>query len=380
MLSLAIEKRLPGFTLDAAWEAGDEVVALFGHSGSGKSLTLQCLAGLVRPDAGRIVVNGTVLFDAGKGIHVRPQARRLGYVFQGYALFPHLTVEANVAFGLGDRSREARRARTAEVIARLGLAGLEGRYPRELSGGQQQRVALGRALAVDPALLLLDEPLSALDAPLRRQLRDELAAIIDEWRVPTVLVTHDLAEAFQLADRIVVYEQGHVVQAAPKSEILSRPASERVARLFGVRNILEGRVVDASPLEIRLAWRGYVLTAANSPPQPCLPARGTMVAFSVRPEYVRLVRKDRPAADLQNRIEGRIVAELDMGTSWVLRLAVDGTGEPAQHAGSITYDLEVEVAGLVYEMLGLDRDRRWAVTIQPSAIQVLPGGNGNIKT
>jgi molybdate transport system ATP-binding protein len=368
MLSLALEKRLDGFTLDAAWEAGDEVIALFGHSGAGKTLTLQCLAGLVRPDAGRIVVNGAVLFDGARGIHVRPQARRLGYVFQGYALFPHLTVEANVGFGLAGRPREARRARTEEVIARLGLRGLERRHPRELSGGQQQRVALGRALAADPALLLLDEPLSALDAPLRRQLRDELAGVIREWRVPTVLVTHDLAEAFQLADRIVVYEEGRVVQAAPKSEILSHPASERVARLFGVRNILHGKVVDASAAAIRLAWRGHVLTAVNSPSQPYLPPRGADAAFFVRPEYVRLVRKDRPAPEAQNRLGGRIVGEVDMGTSWVLRFAVDGGA--AAPAG---YDLEVEVAAMVYEMLGLARDRSWAVTIQPAAIQVLPG-------
>jgi molybdate transport system ATP-binding protein len=370
VLALAVRKRLPGFTLDVAWEAGDGVVALFGQSGSGKSLTLQCLAGLVRPDAGRIVLNGAVLFDADAGIDLPPQRRRLGYVFQGYALFPHLTVAENVAFGLAGRTPRTRRQRTVEILDRLGLAGLERRYPRELSGGQQQRVALGRALAVDPALLLLDEPLSALDAPLRRQLRDELVRVIRDFRTPTVLVTHDLAEAFQLADRIVVYEQGRVVQAAPKSGLLTRPASEQVARLFGVRNILHGTVVDASPAAIRLAWRGRALTAGNSPSHAYLPPPGTPVAFFVRPEYVRLVRKDRPAPEHQNRLEGRIVGEVDMGTSWVLYFAVEGAEDEPVRDG---HDLEIEVATLVYEMLGLDRDRRWAVTIQPSAIQVLPG-------
>jgi molybdate transport system ATP-binding protein len=368
VIAFACEKRFPGFALEAAWEAGEEVVALFGHSGAGKSLTLQCLAGLVRPDAGRIAVGGVTFFDSAARVHLPPRRRRIGYVFQGYALFPHLTVEQNVAFGLGGRPRAARRRRTAEVVERLGLGGLEGRYPRELSGGQQQRVALGRALALDPALLLLDEPLSALDAPLRRQLRGDLARTIRDWRVPTVLVTHDLAEAFQLADRIVVYERGRVVQAAPKSALLTRPASERVARLFGVGNILRGTVVDATTTAIRIAWRGHVLTAGNSPSHAYLPPPGTEVAFFVRPEYVRLIRKDRPGPDHPNRLEGRIVGETDMGTSWLLRFEVEGGGPPGEPA-----DLEIQVATLVYEMLALDRDRRWAVSIQPSAIQVLPG-------
>ena len=155
-LAVRVVKRLPDFSLEVDWEAGTEVVALFGPSGAGKSLTLQCLAGLVRPDRGRIAVGGTVFFDSDAGIDVPTQRRRLGYVFQSYALFPHLTVEDNVGFGLRGRPREERRRRVAEVLDRLGLGPLRARRPRELSGGQQQRVALGRALAVDPELLLLD--------------------------------------------------------------------------------------------------------------------------------------------------------------------------------------------------------------------------------
>src|SRR5574337_954362 len=181
MVSLSVTKRFPGFTLDARWEADEPVVALFGPSGAGKTLTLHCLAGLVRPDVGRIALGGRVFFDRATGVDLSPQSRRLGYVFQGYALFPHLTVEANVAFGLRGRPAAERRERTRMALERLGLDGLERRYPAELSGGQQQRVALGRALAPDPDLLLLDEPLSALDAPLRRQLRQELMGIVREW-------------------------------------------------------------------------------------------------------------------------------------------------------------------------------------------------------
>jgi ABC-type sulfate/molybdate transport systems ATPase subunit len=280
-LHVRIVKRLPGFALEADWHAGDGVVALFGPSGAGKTLTLQCLAGLVRPDSGRIVVDGTVFFDGADGIDVATQKRRLGYVFQRYALFPHLSVADNVGYGLHGRSRAERRRRTGLVLERLGLGALADRRPRELSGGQQQRVALGRALAVDPDLLLLDEPLSALDAPLRRQLRQELMAIVREWGKATVLVTHDLAEAFQLADRVVVYEGGRVVQQAPKTELLSAPASERVARLMGVRNILIGTVLNAGSGEL---------------PESLVSPRAGGAAVLLHPSRVRAAHPQGPGA------------------------------------------------------------------------------------
>ena len=370
-LQVRIVKRLAGFALDAEWHAGDGVVALFGPSGAGKTLTLQCLAGLVRPDDGRIVVDGTVFFDGAADIDVPTQKRRLGYVFQGYALFPHLSVADNVAYGLHGRPRDVRRRRTGEVLERLGLGGLADRWPRELSGGQQQRVALGRALAVDPDLLLLDEPLSALDAPLRRQLRQELMAIVREWGKATVLVTHDLGEAFQLADRVVVYEAGRVVQQAPKTELLSAPASERVARLMGVRNILSGTVLKAMPDRIQLRWRGQILEAVNSPTHSYLPEPGGPLSFFIRPEYVRLIRKDRAPADAlhhMNLMTGRVVAEADFGTTWTLYFRLDEPGEPAQDE----HDLEIEVPRMVYEILDIARDRHWQLSIHRGSIHVLP--------
>jgi len=370
-LDVRVAKRLPGFDLDVDWKASDEVVALFGPSGAGKSLTLGCLAGLVRPDRGRIVVNGDVFFDSKGGVDVPPQRRRLGYVFQGYALFPHLSVAANLAYGLRDRPREERRRRVDEVMHRLELGGLSERRPRELSGGQQQRVALGRALAVDPALLLLDEPLSALDAPLRRELRRELVGIVREWGKATVLVTHDLAEAFQLADRVVIYERGRIVQAAPKTELLSAPASERVARLMGVRNILHGTVIKAASDRIQLRWRGQVLEAVNSPSHSYLPDAGAELAFFIRPELARLIRKDREPADAahhMNLMSGRVVREEDWGTTWTLYFRLDAAGEPA-HGDS---DLEIEVPRMVYEILEIARDRRWQLSIHRGSIHVLP--------
>jgi molybdate transport system ATP-binding protein len=370
VIEVALRMALPGFTLDVAWQAGDEVVTLFGPSGAGKSLTLQCLAGLARPDVGRVVVNGRVFDDTAAGVHLPPQARHLGYVFQGYALFPHLTVAENVAFGLRGRPEAARRQRTAEVLAQMALEELAGRYPEELSGGQQQRVALGRAVAPDPAVLLLDEPLSALDAPLRRQLREELRALIVGLRRTVVLVTHDLGEAYQLGDRLILYEAGRVAQAGPKAEVVGRPASERVARLIGLRNVVRGTVVKTTPDRVEIAWRGHTVEAVNSPVAPLQVAPGTPVAFVVRPEHVRLIRKDRARPDPghhMNLLRGTIVEAIDHGRSWTLYFRLAAPGPPSQGA----CDLEIEVPHLVYEILALGRDREWDVSMHRGALQVI---------
>ncbi len=370
-LEVSVRKTLPGFTLDVEWHAGDGVAVLFGPSGSGKTLTLQCLAGLVRPDAGRVVVDGHVLFDAAAGVDVPPQQRRIGYVFQGYALFPHLTVRDNVGFGLRDRGRALRRQKEDEVLARLSLEPFAERYPRELSGGQRQRVALGRALATDPALLLLDEPLSALDLPLRQALRDELRSLLAGWGIVAVLVTHDLTEAYRLGDRIVVYEEGRVIQAAPRAELLWQPSSRSVARIMGIRNIVQGVTLKATPDRIQFRWRGQLLEAVNSPTRSYLPAADSPLAFFIRPEYVRLIRKDRAQVDAahhMNLMSGTVVREVDFGTSWTLFIRLDEPGTPAQG----DYDLELEVPRLVYEILEIERDRHWQFSLHRGAIHVLP--------
>jgi len=370
MISVELLKALPGFTLDAQWSAGDGVVALFGPSGAGKSLTLHCLAGLIRPDGGRVNVRGRVLFDGVRGINQPSRDRRLGVVFQGYALFPHLTVAENVAYGLERRPRRERLRRTEEILTRLDLLAVAGHRPGQLAGGQQQRVALGRALAPDPDLLLLDEPLAALEAPLRRQLREELAGLLRGFGKTAVVVTHDLAEACQLADEIVVYERGRVVQAGLKEELLARPASPAVASALGARNLLRGTLLDRGPGTLRLGWRGHALTVTPAFGATELPVGGT-VWFAIRPEHVRLMRKDRPgpaAARRLNLISGRIVSELDQGATTTLRFRADGEGTPAQGE----YDLEIELGRLVYRLLGVAYDRSWTISIQPNAIQLLP--------
>jgi molybdate transport system ATP-binding protein len=231
-LEVRCRKVLNGFVLDAAWNMGDELAVLFGFSGAGKSLTLQMIAGLIDPDEGRIVCNGRVLCDRAKGVNLPPRCRGMGYVFQDLALFPHMTVLQNILAGATSLGKAEGEKRAIGMLQRFGLCGLEGRRPAEISGGQRQRVALARALIRRPAALLLDEPFSALDAPLRRELRDLLREVQEELAIPVVLVTHDREEALSLADRVIVYAGGRVLQAGTPEEILAGPATDDVTRLL----------------------------------------------------------------------------------------------------------------------------------------------------
>lgn len=244
--------------------AGQGVTALFGPSGCGKTTTLRCLAGLERPDEGEIFLGNECWFDPTQRVCLRPQRRGVGFLSQDYALFPHLTVGGNVAFGLAGMPRPERRQRAAEVLDRLGIAGLEERYPHQVSGGQQQRVALARALVCRPRLLLLDEPLHALDAPTREALRPELRRLLAAVEVPVVLVTHDRVEAAALSDQVIVLDQGTVLQRGAAAEVFSRPADLTAARIVGVETILPGRVVRSAEGLVVVAVGATELTAVSS--------------------------------------------------------------------------------------------------------------------
>ena len=233
--------------------APGELLALVGPSGAGKTTLLRSVAGLHRPATAHVSLGDEVWIDTESGVWRTPQQRRVGLVFQDYALFPHMSVLDNVCLAVPPGRRDVRRARALDLLSRVHLDGYAGRRPAELSGGQQQRVALARALAREPRVLLLDEPFSAVDSLTRTQLRAELAALRDDIRMPTLLVTHDLGEAIGLADRICVLDAGYVLQTAAPETLFARPATPRVAELLGGSNVFDGELVGSGD-GVRLQW------------------------------------------------------------------------------------------------------------------------------
>ncbi len=289
--------------------AQGEFVALLGPSGCGKTTTLQMIAGFIEPTSGAIRLEGQDL------VAVKPSARGLGVVFQSYALFPHMTVAQNVGFGLEMRrvGVEERRERIAQTLAMVGLGALADRYPRRMSGGQQQRVALARALVVAPRILLLDEPLSNLDAKLREEMQIELRQIQKTLGTTTILVTHDQGEAMALADRIVVMNKGRAEQIGPPHETYEWPATPFVADFLGKTNLLAATVgPDRRSLEIGAArWR---LDA---------PHDGGPVGVSIRPEKMHVVGATPGEATDAPRLAGVVANRIFQGNHWIYQVALD---------------------------------------------------------
>jgi molybdate transport system ATP-binding protein len=233
------------FELDVEASLPPGITILFGPSGAGKTTLLDCIAGLVRPDAGRVATKEQVLFDSALGINLPPQLRRVGYVFQDLALFPHLTVQGNVEYGLSRLPSEQRKQRSAAILESFRIAHLSSRRPGQISGGERQRVALARALVIDPAILLLDEPLAALDAVTKSKIVDDLRAWNQEHHVPIVYVTHSREEVFALGERVIVLENGRPVAQGTPHEVMSAPRMETVAQLAGFENIFDATVIAA---------------------------------------------------------------------------------------------------------------------------------------
>lgn len=286
--------------LDLCIEKG-EFISLLGPSGCGKTTTLQMIAGFVEPNAGRIRLQGADLNS------VPPNRRKLGIVFQSYALFPHYTAAQNVAFGLEMQgvTRAERETRVRDALALVGLAGYADRYPRRMSGGQQQRVALARALVIKPSVLLLDEPLSNLDAKLREEMQLELRAIQRSIGTTTVLVTHDQSEAMALSNRIVVMNEGRVVQEGAPEQVYAQPASAFVAGFLGRTNAFDAEVVGDGDGMLILDGQAYPLPAGAVPGQ---------VSVQVRPERIRLV------TDSEQGLQGRVTSRVFQGASWIYNL------------------------------------------------------------
>lgn len=234
-IEICIKKQLGDYCLNVEFDSNSGRLAMLGASGSGKSLTLQCIAGIINPDSGRIVINGKILFDSQAKINISPRERKVGYLFQNYALFPTMTVTQNIGVGVKDKKDAS--VKVKDLIKKYNLEGLENLYPRQLSGGQQQRVALARMMASEPEIILLDEPFSALDHHLREQMRREVHSYLKDYKGIVILVSHDRDEVYQLSQEMVVIHEGKSVAWGKTTELFARTENFYVARLTGCKNI-----------------------------------------------------------------------------------------------------------------------------------------------
>ena len=314
-LEVTIAKRFEGFTLHADFTAGNTAAAILGASGCGKSMTLRCIAGVVKPDSGRIVLDGRVLFDSEKGIDLPPQQRNVGLLFQNYALFPNMTVEQNILCALKkEKDPAARKAACGSALRAMRLEELAHRLPSELSGGQQQRAALARILAGRPRILMLDEPFSALDSYLREEVEGEVGSLLSNFDGTALLVTHDRDEAYRLCREMIVMDSGEVLRAGTTKEVFADPRRLTAARLTGCKNILPCVRVDEH--HVRLTGWERELTVALPVPEGCC-AVGIR-AHDFAPE----------AVDGENRMPVQVGVSSETPFDWnVICTAADDAGK-----------------------------------------------------
>lgn len=318
MLSVRLRKEFQSgggtsFELDVAFDVFPGITILFGPSGAGKSTLLDCIAGLARPDSGQIVADENVLFDDKRKINIPPQERRIAYVFQTLALFPHLSVEENVGYGLRKLLREEREQRTRDILQAFRVAPLHARKPAEISGGEKQRVALARSLVTRPRVLLLDEPLTGLDAELKASIVEDLRAWNAAQKIPVLYVTHSRDEVDALGERVIAMEQGRVVSAGRPQEVLDAPRKKRLAQAAGFENLLNGRVLDlreadgvmrvglgegACEIEVPLGYASV----------------GDRVRIAVRAGDILLGTEQPKGLSARNVIDGKITSLVARGT------------------------------------------------------------------
>ena len=344
MLTVDLVKHVsPLFSLEAHLTAPAGVTILFGASGSGKTMLLRCLAGLTRPDSGRIVVNERTLFDSIAATDVAVQDRHIGYVFQQLALFPHLSIEDNIGYGIAHLPAHERRARVNAIADAFHIASILPRKPAHTSGGERQRAALARALVTTPGLLLLDEPLSALDHATQSRIMDDLRRWNDTHRIPVVYVTHNHREVFALGERVVVLDAGRVVASGSPHEVLDQPARPALASIAGFENVFEAVVMqrheDAGTMTCRLQRSTTELEV------PLHEASvGTPMRIAIRAGDILVANQQPHGVSARNVLNGRLVAlrregatmmaSVDAGSRFEVHLTPGGVDSLGLHAGA----------------------------------------------
>lgn len=360
MLRAAIRKRLGEGTarilnIDVELRARSGTTVLFGPSGAGKSTILRAICGITAPDEGSISLGERIFFDSARGINLPVQERRIGYVFQDHSLFPHLTAEENIAYGAREKPDAPAGARVRELLSLLKIERTAGRYPRDLSGGEQQRIALARALASDPCIMLLDEPLSAVDVTTRALLLEAIAAVQRKWDIPFLYVTHNYSEAAHIGDAMYVLDDGKLVQEGTPLEILNAPRTLPAARAVGTENIFLGVIQDHKQADgiTTIGLERCVLEA----PYNALPV-GNHAAFGVRSEDIILACERLTQTSARNVLEGiikHVIRDADK-TELVVDCGVD---------------FKVSITAATIRALGLQPGTRVYLLIKARAIHLL---------
>jgi len=353
-LEIDIERALENFNLLVNFSTGKGSVGLLGASGSGKSMTLRMIAGVSAPDRGCIVLNGKVLFDSATKCNLPAASRRIGVVFQDYALFPHLTVAENVGFGLSALPATERHLRVARQLESMHISELANRFPKEISGGQRQRVAIARCMAIEPDALLLDEPFAALDPHLRRQTEEQLRETLSDFNGAVVFVTHDMEEAFRFCTDLLVLDSGRVIARGPKHDLFERPATVAAARLTGCKNIVPARRMAGDRIAVE-AWNCELASA------PEVPEGLTHIGF--RSHQVIF----QPAAECENTFPCWLVSSSEAPHEMTLYLRLNQCpqlGEPAHLQADVTKD--------VWRVLQT-QPQPWRVMLDPARLLLLKG-------
>ena len=353
--SFAPKSDSAGFALDLEFSVTAGVTVLFGPSGAGKTMVLDSIAGFVRPDAGRILLDNDILYDAASGVHIAPQKRDCGYVFQNYALFPHMTLRQNLMFAAERRPRLERHRRVNDMLDKFRLAEVAGRRPHEVSGGQRQRCCIARALIGEPKLLLLDEPATGLDAVLRAEFYEALRQVRSEFATPMLLVTHDLTECFELGEEMLILHAGRIIQKGTPRAVLDEPANLEVARLLGAFNLMESeiRTLDPGRNTSRLQVGEFELEGPYFPGH----LKGDRVTLCVRPEQLKVSARNGKAGP--NQIPAELLRAVERPHG--MRLEFSGRG--------ISGPVRVTVSRAEYETQR--HNREWMVQFPSEALRVL---------
>ncbi len=359
--SAEIKLALEGFDLSVEMQLGNELGVVFGPSGSGKSLLLRTIAGLLTPDQGRIEIGDRVLLDTNAGVNLAPQERQIGYMPQKYALFPHLNVTENICFGLFGWDSKEREKRLRELIEVMRLDPVRDRFPNELSGGEQQRTALARAIAPRPSILLMDEPFAALDEILREHLREELVRIQRRFQIPVLLVTHNLAEAYTLADRVMIFEAGSLTQQGSRDDVFRRPATPQIARLMAMENVISVPVREAAQDQVHINWWGQEVVLGDVAHFPS----GESLTIGIRPEDIMIVRKASKPLRREGDIffDGKLVKDQARGFDHQLTFHIQGTDDPEAK-------IIVRVPHPTFLRLELNLDELRTLVIRPKVLHL----------